>query len=56
MIKDIGHVSVSITVIHVFLLHNIQQATVDEIKAREHVVVEQLKHSKNIIVSIQTKV
>ena len=56
MIKDIGNVSVDFSVIPIFLLHNIQHATVDEIEARERVVVEKLKHSKNMMASLKTKV
>ena len=56
MIKDIGHVSVNFSVIPMFLLHNIQQAVVYEIKEREHYLVWQLKHSNNIIAYLNTKV
>ena len=40
MIKEIGHVSVDLSMIPMFLLHNIQQDTIDKIKARENMVYE----------------
>ena len=40
MIKGIGHVSVDISMIPMFIMHNIQQAAIDEINVREHEVVE----------------
>ena len=40
MIKDIGHVSVNLYVISMFLPHNIQHDVVEKNKVREHAVVE----------------
>ena len=55
MIKDIGHVSVTLYVIPMFQLHKILSDALDEIKASEHAVVEQLKHLNNIVSYLQKK-
>ena len=43
MVQDIAYVEVDWSVLPMFLLHNIQQDTIEEIKAREHTVYDQLR-------------
>ena len=56
MIKGIYHVSLDFSVVLMYLLHSIQQNAVEDMKTREHVVFDQLKHSKNTIALLKNKV
>ena len=49
MVQYIGYVGVYMSVLLMFILHNIQQDAFEEIKAHEHTVCEQLKKVKNIV-------
>ena len=38
MVQDIGYVEIDMFVLPIFMLHDIQQDAVDEIKVREHMM------------------
>ena len=50
---DIAYVEVDLSMLPMILLHNIQQAAVEEIKAWEHIVYDHLKQSRTITSFLQ---
>ena len=55
MIQDIGYLGLYMSILPMFMLHNIQHAAVEEIKPQEHTVCDQLKQTKNTMLSLQNQ-
>ena len=53
--QDIAYVGLDMSMLPMFTLHTIQQTTIKEIKAWEHVVCDQLMQLKNIVSLLQSQ-
>ena len=54
-IQDIPYVNLDMSMLPMFILYNIQHMVVEEIKAHEHFIYDQLKQSKNRVTTLETK-